>query len=379
MKIVAERDELAQVLSVVSRGVKEKAVQQVLETLHLKVLDGELQVTGTDLRITIRAKVPVEADEPAELCVSGRLFSEFVDNLPSGPVEMVLTKNRFRCKGGTFKSSFAIVRADQYPQALSDLEDAKWLKVEADGLARAISCTAFCTESDISKPFVQAVQVKKEGKKLIFRATDGARMSRFELPLLSGRSWPEALIPGYNLEIIHKAVLQEEEPVRLAVCRNAAVFLVGKYTFSSQLIEANYPEVDKILETKMAAKLLCPVGLLSRSLKVMNLFAVRSPGLLAQSILLDFVEAKGDFEDGRLHIQIDVPEVGKSENTIDCEIEGKVGDPVRVRTELFIEAVASIGGFQVALEVGKPMDPIFLRSPDSDDYVHVLMPVIAKS
>jgi len=379
MKMTAERDELAQVLSVVSKGVKEKSVAQILETLHLKVLDGELQVTGTDLRITIRANVPVEADEQAELCVSGRLFSEFVGNLPSGPVTMVLTKNRFKCQGGTFKSSFAIVRPDDYPQALSDFEDAEWLEVEAEGLARAISCTVFCTLADSSRPFMQAVQVKKEGKKLVFRAADGRRMSRFELPFLVGGKWPEALIPGYNLGIVLKAVLQEEGPIRLAVSKNAALFLVGKYIFSSQLIEADFPEVDQILETKMAAKLLCPAGLLSRSLRVMNLFAVRSSSLLAQSILLHYEAPKGDFESGRLHVEIDVPEVGKSENTMDCVIEGEIGDPVRVGTEPFTEAVASIGGPMVVLEVGRAIDPIFLRRPDSDDYVHVLMPIIQKS
>jgi len=379
MKMVAERDELAQVLSAVSKGVKERAVEQILETLHLKVLDGELQVTGTDLKITIRANVPVETDEPAELCVSGRLFSEFVDNLPSGPVEMVLTKNRFKCQGGTFKSSFAIVRPDDYPQALSDFGDVKWLEVGAEGLARAISRTVFCTLVDSSRPFIQAVQVKKEGKKLVFRATDGVRMSRFELPLLSGRSWPEALIPGYNLRVILKAVLQEEDPIRLAVSKNAALFLVGKYIFSSQLIEANFPDTDQILETKMVAKLLCPAGLLSRSLRVMTLFAVSSPSLLAQSVLLHYEAPKGDLENSRLHVEIDVPEVGKSENTMDCAIEGGIGDPVRVRTDHFIEAVASIGGSQAVLELGKAVDPIFLRSPDSDDYVHVLMPVIRKS
>lgn len=379
MEFVAKRDELNQVLSVVSKGVKDKAVNQILETVHLKVEKGKLQITGTDLKISIRAQVPVKCEGSAELCVSGKLFAEFISNLPSGLVKMVLTEGKkLRCEGGTFKSLFATVKPEEYPQVFEDLEDLKWIRVSPGQLSEAIRSTVFCTSSDASRPALQGVQVTKEDSNLIFRSTDGHRMSRFELPILGDDEWSPSLIPGDNLQIVEKVLGEVEDVVSIASKKNKVVFLVGEYMFSSQLIASEFPDLDRILSREPSVKLVCSTSELAKTLRVMNLFAVRSRDLLARSVTLDYVFPPSELENGQLTLKIDVPEVGKSENTIDCHAEGEPGGAIRIRTELLIDAVSSLSTPQTSLGVGGPEDPVFIRKPSGEEYLHIIMPVKAK-
>src|SRR6266508_1849045 len=86
LKLTCSRDELAEKLSLVSRAVSTRSAVQVLQGVLLRAEGGRLQLSATDMELSLRASLEAEVAEEGAVVVPGRLLGDIARLLPEGNV-----------------------------------------------------------------------------------------------------------------------------------------------------------------------------------------------------------------------------------------------------------------------------------------------------
>src|SRR6201994_3811728 len=87
MRIIVERDALAEAVAWVARSLPSRPVLPILSGLLLEASTGRLTLSCFDYEVSARIQVDAEVAEPGTALVPGRLLAEITRSLPSLPVE----------------------------------------------------------------------------------------------------------------------------------------------------------------------------------------------------------------------------------------------------------------------------------------------------
>src|ERR671923_2784054 len=86
MKVVSQRDELAQKLGIVARAVSTRASVQILSGVLLRAESGRLHLAATDMELSLRSSVEAQVEGEGAVVVPGRLLVDLVRLLPGEDV-----------------------------------------------------------------------------------------------------------------------------------------------------------------------------------------------------------------------------------------------------------------------------------------------------
>ena len=86
MKVACNRDEFADKLAVVGRGVSTRTTVQILAGIMLRATGDRLVLSATDMEISLRLSLEAQVEEEGAVVVPGRLLVDIVRLLPTGEV-----------------------------------------------------------------------------------------------------------------------------------------------------------------------------------------------------------------------------------------------------------------------------------------------------
>src|SRR6478735_5280426 len=87
MRIIVERDALAEAVAWVARSLPSRPVLPILSGLLLEASTGRLTLSCFDYEVSARVQVDAEVADPGTALVPGRLLAEIPGSLPPFPVE----------------------------------------------------------------------------------------------------------------------------------------------------------------------------------------------------------------------------------------------------------------------------------------------------
>ena len=149
MKLQVERDPLAEAVAWTARALPARPTAPVLAGMRLQA-DSELTLSTFDYEVSAQATIPVQADEPGTVLVSGRLLAEIVRSLPAKPVDLTTDGTRTTVKCGSATFTLMLLPAEEYP-TLPDMPETTGT-VGADIFASAISQVAIDTPGPTLEP-----------------------------------------------------------------------------------------------------------------------------------------------------------------------------------------------------------------------------------
>src|SRR5919109_4591885 len=86
MKVTCARDELAEKVQIVGRGVSTRTSVQILAGIMLRAGEGQLFLSATDMEISLRVALEAQVEDEGSVVVPGRLLGDIVRLLPTGEV-----------------------------------------------------------------------------------------------------------------------------------------------------------------------------------------------------------------------------------------------------------------------------------------------------
>jgi DNA polymerase-3 subunit beta len=115
MNFTITRQNLHNGLAAVSASIPSKTTLPVLSNILFEARDGEVRMSGTDLDVAVRVRVPAEVKQTGSLTAPGKKLQEIVRELPDHPVEVTTRGEQIELKCG--KSHFKLngLPADEFP------------------------------------------------------------------------------------------------------------------------------------------------------------------------------------------------------------------------------------------------------------------------
>jgi DNA polymerase III subunit beta len=281
VKIQVERDPLAEAVAWTARALPARPTAPVLAGMRLQA-GTELTLSTFDYEVSAQATIPVTADEPGTVLVSGRLLAEIVRSLPAKPVDLTTDGTRTTVQCGSVKFTLMLLPAEEYP-TLPDMPDTTGT-VGSDTFASAISQVAIAAGRDDTLPALTGIRMEINGDAITLIATDRYRLAVRELrwnPVVPGLN-TAVLIPARVLGDTARALTSGAEvSVALATAEgNAGDGIIGfegaGRRTTTRLLSGEYPRVQQLLPTEYSAVAELPAAPLADAVKRVALVAERN-------------------------------------------------------------------------------------------------------
>ena len=360
LRVTVSRDELAQKLAIVARGVSSRSAVQILSGILLRSEGGQLHLAATDMDLSLRASLPTRVDGEGAVVVPGKILVDLIRQLPTDEVQIEhgADEGVLRITSGSSRSQVNTYAADDFPR-LPDL-DVPLHGLAAGVVLETIARVRRAASRDESRPVLTGILVRFEPGKLVMAATDSYRLSVKETPLEQRVPEMEAIVPARALEELSR-IAAGAETLELGVRENQVIFGADGVWLTTRRIDGQFPNYRQLLPE--AFEHVVPVNRLEL------LDVVRRTSVLAQRnspMRLRFAE-------GELVVSSQTQDVGESRESMPVAF---TGEPLEIgfNAEFLRDGIDSVEGDELLVNLISPLRPGLLKG-GSGDFWYLIMPI----
>ena len=381
MKITCLQENLSRGLAVVGRAVANRATLPVIHNVLLSVDQSMLKLSATNLEIAMTTWVGAKIEEEGSITVPARLLTEFVNSLPNDPINLQLDEGSglLEISSGSSKAHMNITDASEFPP-IPTVDDGIAAEVDPLVLRSAITRVAFAAATEESRPVLTGVELKLDESKFTMAAADGFRLAVHHGALL--KPVPEemsVIIPARTMNELNRLISDREEPVEILMtpAKGQVMFRIrGGDTVEivSQLLQGTFPNYEQLIPQSYTTRAVMDLPTVLRAARTASIFARDGSNIIRMHLM----PAEADTEPPKVEISARSEEVGDNEDTVDLdEIEGEEGK-IAFNSRYLLDVLSVLEKGKVALETTTSSSPGVFKPTDSDDYIHVVMPMFVQ-
>ncbi len=370
MKVTCLQENLARGLQIVGRGVSTRGTLPILGNVLLRTESGRLKLTATNLEVGINCWVPAKVDDEGAITVPAKLFTDFVNSLSPGPIELSLNvrTKTVHIKSGPYEANVKGLDAEEFP-VIAALPDKPTTRMAQSVLRRMIGEVAFVATTDDSRPVLTGVLTTFAGDLVTLAAADPYRLSVRHAKLLD-RVDPstEVIIPAKSLFEVARIVDDSDTPVEITVTANKSqvIFHTDEADLVSRVIEGQFPNYRQVIPTTHATRVVTQREELLKATRLASYFARDAANIVRFQV--------DPANDAPLVVSATAPEVGDNTGKVDASVEGQA-TTIAFNARFVADALGSLTAPEVALELGGPLAPGVVKIVGDESYLHVVMPL----
>ncbi|HKD88352.1 MAG TPA: DNA polymerase III subunit beta [Streptosporangiaceae bacterium] len=373
MKIVLERDVLAEAVAWTARALPARPTVPVLAGIRMQAGE-ELVLSSFDYDVSAQASVPVTTEEAGSALVSGRLLAEISRSLPAKPVHINAEDGRAVLTCGSATFTLLTMPEDEYP-ALPEMPPAAGT-IGSDAFATAVSQSATAAGRDDTLPALTGVRIEIEGETLTLVSTDRYRLAVRELRWNPARPDLTAamLVPAKALADTARSLTSSAQvSIALALPGSETGQGDGMIGFegagrrtTTRLLSGEFPRYQSLLPKTVNSAAELPVALLSESVKRVALVAERN------------TPVRLSFSSGQLVLEAGTGDEAQAEEVIEADFSGD-DLSIAFNPQYLLDGLTAIDSDTVRISFTEPGKPALLTGkpgPDgTPEFRYLLMPI----
>ena len=249
MELTLKRGDFLNELALMQGVVERKNTIPILSNILLKATDGHLDLTSTDLDLTLLSSADAKVSRPGAVTVPARKLFDLIRNLPEADVRLKLMENHYlgvTCE----RSSFRLVAqpAEDYP-TVPKVEGKGGMTFPLDTWKRLTRKVLYAVSAEETRFQLMGALLKDKGKEFEMVATDGHRLALVDFSKEHAKgTLPNVLIPKKALaEILKMDGGDGGGELEIKHSENHLLFRVGSRQLIARLLDVNFPDYEKIL------------------------------------------------------------------------------------------------------------------------------------
>ena len=382
MKISCMQENLSRGLAVVGRAVASRATLPVTQNVLLSAENGMLRMSATNLEIAMTTWIGAMVEEEGAVTVPARLLTDYVNSLGTDRIDLEIEpgSRQLHLKSGRSQTNINGTDASEFPP-IPTVEDAVVAQVQPGALRTAIGRVAFAAATEESRPVLTGVEVKLREGAFTMAAADGFRLAVQHGEL--AQSTPEevsVIIPARTMNELQRLLSDNSEPVDIMLTpqKGQVMFrLQGGDTVElvSQLLQGTFPNYDQLIPQDYSTRAILDLQETLRATRTAAIFARDSSNIVRMHVM---PSEEGEESAGRLVISARSEEIGDNEDVVDvAELEGEEGK-IAFNSRYLLDVLSVLDRGRVAIETTTSSSPGVFKPTDSDDYIHVVMPMFVQ-
>ena len=365
MEINVDQSKLAKALSVVSRvATGSKTTLPILSNVLIRVLDGKVTLTTTNLDMAVVDYLPTSSSKNGEITVPARLLADFVSNLPKGDVKISVKDTKITTVSGKYKSVMNGVDAADFPE-LPELNAEKSVifKIPAEEFKESVSSVKVAVSNDTTRPAFTGVYFNTNESNLYAVGCDGYRLAVKKL-VAGISSEIKAIVPIGAINEVLSSISEETEEVEILFDESQVCFKLGEIEITSKYIDSSFPDYRVLIPENTNVEFMVSKAEILRVTKLAALFAREVGG----SIILETDASKGV-----LLVSSVANEFG--ENTSEIEIDVEKSEKVIVNSRYILDTLNSLSDEKIKIGFSGGVMPVKFTNSENSDCVHIVMPL----
>jgi len=346
-------------------AVSSRSPLPILSNFLIESGRGSLVVSATDLEIGIKTTIPAKIESEGRVVVPAKIFLDLVNSIEEEKIELEEQEGKLSLKSTGIKSSFSTQSPDDFP-VLFEEKGEKKAEFDKNVFEKTLSRVVFAAAQDTTRPALSGILIKTDAKEINVVATDGYRLSlkkekklikekQADLDLLiSARVLKEVLSLGRSADSV---TLYSNEK------GNQTVFELGENLVVGRLIEAEYPDYQKIIPQDFSTSARFDRIQALNAVKSCSVFAREAANIIKIQILKNEVVFKAA-----------ASSTGENEVRVGAKIEGEENE-IAFNSRYLIDFLSNIDENEITLEINGPLNPGVFKAVGDEGFLHLIMPI----
>ena len=384
MRVSCLQENLNKGLATVGRAVATRTTLPITQNVLIATDQSMLKLSATNLEIAITTWIGAMVEDEGSITVPARLLTELVSSLPSDRIDLNATTAPKSLHLSCMRSQAHINGTDvgDFPP-IPTVEEGVGAKLDPQSLRTAVNHVVFAAATEESRPVLTGVKLELEGSRFTMAAADGFRLAVHHGDLLEPIEDPINLIlPARTLNEVNRLLGDQTDPIEMVMtpARGQVLFKLDGAELVSQLIQGTFPNYSQLIPQNYNTRAVFDLQTFLRAARTTSIFARDGSGIIKlQMSPLDGETALPDEEGapGKVVISARAEELGDNEDEVDMLISGGESK-IAFNSKYLLDVLQVLERGKMALETTSPSSPGVFKPVDSDDYVHVVMPMFVQ-
>jgi len=366
MNLTISKEQIINGLQAVQNVVSTRTTLPILSNVLLRADNDRLELTATDLDVTIACAVEAKVKKPGASTVPVKRLFGIVRELSNSEMDIEVDE-KHACTVRSGPSFYKIngLSADEFPPMPKFKEDKK-IVLPQETVKGMMKKTSFAISTDESRYVLNGIFLSLKDHKMTMVATDGRRLALVDEEVdIAESSHGEFIVPAKTVNELNR-LLQDKGELELRYAENQASFTLKDEKGSSilivtKLIEGNYPNYRQVIpgETKERVSLV----------REEFLHALRRAEIMTSE---KSNSVKLSFGKNKLEITANSPEVGEAKESLAVNYKG-AEIAIAFNPKYMIDPLNALSNDEVFLELIDELSPGVLKI--NGPFLYVVMPM----
>jgi DNA polymerase-3 subunit beta len=366
MNLTISKEQIINGLQSVQNVVSTRTTLPILSNVLLRADNDKLELTATDLDVTISCAVEAKVKKPGASTVPVKRLFGIVRELSNSEMDLeVDEKHACTIRSGPSFYKINGLSADEFPPMPKFKEDKKVILPQetVKGMMRK---TSFAISTDESRYVLNGIFLSLKDHKMTMVATDGRRLALVDEEVdISEQSHGDFIVPAKTVNELNR-LLQDKGELELRYAENQASFTLKDEKGSSvlivtKLIEGNYPNYRQVIPSETKER----VSLVREEF----LHALRRAEIMTSE---KSNSVKLSFGKNKLEITANSPEVGEAKESLAVNYKGPE-IAIAFNPKYMIDPLNALPNDEVFLELIDDLSPGVLKI--NGPFLYVVMPM----
>lgn len=366
MKFTAAKDQILTGLQSVQNVVSSRTTLPVLSNVLMRAEEGRVELTATDLDVTISCAVPAEIKRGGATTIPVKKLFSIIRELAAGDVEVeVDEKNGCRIKSGSSYYRMNGLAPEEFPP-LPKFAESRALNVSQEKLRGMLRRTCFAVSTDETRYVLNGIFFSLREHKLTMVATDGRRLALTDEEVdLTDENQVDFIVPTKAINELNR-LLQAAGEAEIRVTENQASFTLKSDSgfpilLVTKLVEGNYPDYRRVIPPESAERIALVREELLQALRRAEIMTSDK----SNSVKLTFTK-------DNLAITANTPEVGEARETLAVNYKGN-DLAVAFNPTYLMDPLKALENDEVFLELTDDLSPGVVKI--NGPFLYVIMPM----
>ena len=366
MNLTIGKEQIINGLQAVQNVVSARTTLPILSNVLLRAEGERLELTATDLDVTVASSVEAKVKKPGAATVPVKKLFGIVRELASSEIDLeVDEKNICSVRAGASFYKIHGLAAEEFPP-LPKFKDDKKISLPQEKVKGMMKKTSFAISTDESRYVLNGIFISLKDHKMTMVATDGRRLALVDEEVdVSDKSQGEFIVPAKAVNELNR-LLAEQGEVELRYTDNQASFTLkddkgGSVLLVTKLIEGNYPNYRQVIPSEVKER----ISLVREEF----LHALRRAEIMTSE---KSNSVKLTFGKNNLAITANSPEVGEARESIAINYKGKEM-AIAFNPKYLIDPLNALANDEVFMELIDELSPGVLKI--NGPFLYVVMPM----
>jgi len=366
MKFIINKQSILKSLSTIEGIVSSREIRSHIGAVLIETTKTGLDLTATDLEMTLKTSVEANIIESGKILLPARKLSQTLREFRFENIlfEVKDLNVHIRDGDGKGKTEIEIMGsvADEFPVKISQ-ENQKFTTLPPSMMSEMIDMCLYAVAEEDSRFAFNGLFVEHNDSSLVVVGTDGRRLSfvtrKIDTPVDTDGG---IIIPFKTVRELRKLIAMSDSfAIAIDQEDNSVHFQLKDVIFISRLIDSKFPDYQQVIPKK------------SDYVVKLNREDFRSA--IKQAFVLAAEpsrQIKLMFEKNELQIVAATPEVGRVEDSIDCDFSG-TPFAIAFNSNFLLDVINVMKSEEIEFHVTSSSAPAMIMDPADKDFKAVVM------